>query len=64
MSTLSESVESRIKQIFIDIAAEVGDDFTEEECAGIPSALFHAQTAMIKAWKKYMEGVRHDDDTT
>ncbi len=58
---MKQRVDERIKQIFDEIAEDIGDDFydlddmTEDESAGIPFEIFKACEYMRKAWKNYID---------
>lgn len=56
--TLNEYVESSIYEIFEGIAIKIAigeidlDDYTEDECSGIPMALFKAGNHLVNAWRE------------
>ena len=53
---ISEYVEHRIHDIFLEVAEMVNDaSIPEEESAGVPMKLFQGETLLINVWKQYVE---------
>lgn len=58
--TVAGFVSSGIEQIFSELAARVGSEpsltegMSDDEVAGIPSLLFHAEKYLQKEWRKYI----------
>lgn len=58
--TLNEYVENSIYEIFQGIAVKIAtgeidlDDYTEDECPGIPMAPFKAGNHLVNAWREFV----------
>lgn len=52
---LGEYVERRIKDIFRDVA-QMDNDLTEDEAAGLPMTLFQAESKLLTTWREFITG--------
>lgn len=65
--TLAELVQQRIRQMFDQLAWEIGCnslglELTEDEWAGVPMALLTAEQALLAAWKYLTEDHQTAED--